>query len=82
MSRIDSVEVALMKCGIHDHDVKGAVVASDAFFPFTDSLEKLASRGVKAVVVPGGARRDDQVVEAASNLDMTLLFVEDRHFRH
>lgn len=82
MSRIDAVEVALAKAGIHNHDLNGSVVASDAFFPFTDCLEVLAAQGVTAVIAPGGARRDREVIESANELGISLLFAPTRHFRH
>jgi phosphoribosylaminoimidazolecarboxamide formyltransferase/IMP cyclohydrolase len=82
MSRIDSAEVALQKIEVHEHDCKGAVCASDAFFPFSDCIEKLAEAGVTAVVAPGGARRDDEVAAVADDKGVALLFAPDRHFRH
>lgn len=82
MSRIDSVELALAKAKRHEHDLKGAVAASDAFFPFTDSVETLAAHGITAIVAPSGAKRDADVVATANRLNVTLLFAPDRHFRH
>lgn len=82
MSRIDSVEVALMKARIHGHDLKGAVAASDAFFPFPDSVQTLAQNGIKAIVAPRGAKRDAEAIATADTEGISLLFVEDRHFRH
>lgn len=82
MSRIDSVELALSKARTHDHAVKGAVAASDAFFPFPDGLETLAQAGVAAIVAPGGAKRDTDVVAAADGAGIALIRVNDRHFRH
>ena len=82
MSRIDATEVALMKANTHQHDLHGAVAASDAFFPFPDSLEKLAEAGISAIVTPGGAKRDDDVVQRARELGVGLFFTRDRHFRH
>lgn len=82
MSRIDSTEVAIMKARTHGHDLSGAVCASDAFFPFPDSLEKLAECGVAAFVAPGGAKKDPEVIAAADKAGVALLFTEDRHFRH
>ncbi|MCB0310675.1 MAG: bifunctional phosphoribosylaminoimidazolecarboxamide formyltransferase/IMP cyclohydrolase, partial [Bdellovibrionales bacterium] len=61
---------------------KGAVCASDAFFPFTDAVEALAGEGIVAVIVPGGAKRDEEVQAAAERMEMSLLFTNDRHFRH
>lgn len=81
-SRIDSVEVALYKAKEHGHDVTGAVAASDAFFPFPDSLERLVEAGVRAVVTPNGSKKDKEVMETARQLGITLVFVPERHFRH
>ncbi|NBW40085.1 bifunctional phosphoribosylaminoimidazolecarboxamide formyltransferase/IMP cyclohydrolase PurH [bacterium] len=81
-SRIDSVEVALYKAKEHKHRIQGAVAASDAFFPFPDSLERLAAEGVTAVVTPSGSKKDPEVVEVARQLGMTLIFTPERHFRH
>ena len=58
------------------------MAASDAFFPFPDALELLAGAGVKAVIVPSGARLDDEIIARANELNVSLLFVSDRHFRH
>ena len=82
MSRIDSVELAISKAKTHGHDLNGAVVASDAFFPFPDSVETLASVGIKAIVVPSGAKRDTESIEMADKNGVSLLFVGDRHFKH
>jgi phosphoribosylaminoimidazolecarboxamide formyltransferase/IMP cyclohydrolase len=62
--------------------VKGAVAASDAFFPFPDGLETLANAGVKAIVHPGGSVRDDVVTEAAAKAGITLYLTGARHFAH
>lgn len=82
MSRVDSTELALDRARLHGHDLNGAVAASDAFFPFPDSIEKLAEAGIKAVIAPAGAKRDEEVADEASRQGMSLLFVSDRHFRH
>ncbi|MCL4121430.1 UNVERIFIED_CONTAM: hypothetical protein GTU68_051086 [Idotea baltica] len=82
MSRIDSVEIAKLKANIHDHNLNGAVAASDAFFPFEDSVESLAEAGIKAIIVTGGAKRDPEVIELANKLGISLLFTKDRHFKH
>jgi phosphoribosylaminoimidazolecarboxamide formyltransferase/IMP cyclohydrolase len=81
-SRIDSVEVALYKAREHGHALEGAVAASDAFFPFPDSVERLAECGVRAIIAPNGSKKDDEVVAVAENLGITLLFAPERHFRH
>ena len=79
MSRIDSVEIALRKAAEH---VSGAVLASDAFFPFDDSIHQAAKAGVKAVIQPGGSRRDPEVVAACNHHQMAMIFTSKRHFRH
>ena len=82
MSRVDSTELALHKAKTHGHDLDGAVAASDAFFPFSDSIEALAAAGVKAVITPGGSMNDQEVIEKTKELGISLLFTKDRHFRH
>ncbi len=82
MSRVDSAELAVSKAKSHGHSLSGAVAASDAFFPFPDSVEFLASEGITAIIAPGGAKRDPEIVEACNKLNIALLFTADRHFRH
>lgn len=82
MSRIDSIELAIRKAKLHGHLLSGAVAASDAFFPFPDSVEALAEEGITCVVSPAGARRDDDVKKTATEKNMSLFFASDRHFRH
>jgi phosphoribosylaminoimidazolecarboxamide formyltransferase/IMP cyclohydrolase len=82
MSRVDSVELAIKKATLHGHLLDGAVAASDAFFPFADSIETLSQAGVKAVVSPAGSRRDTEVQAAADSCAVSLFFTSDRHFRH
>ena len=82
MSRVDSTEIAISKANTHGHDLNGSVAASDAFFPFPDSVEALARAGVVAIIAPGGAKRDGEAIEAANRLNVSLLFASDRHFRH
>lgn len=79
MSRIDSARLAVMKSVL---PVEGSVVASDAFFPFRDGLDLLADAGVTAVVQPGGSVRDEEVVRAADERGLAMLFTRRRHFRH
>jgi phosphoribosylaminoimidazolecarboxamide formyltransferase/IMP cyclohydrolase len=79
MSRVDSVEIAVRKAGDR---AKGAVLGSDAFFPFADGLELAAQAGVTAFVEPGGSLRDDEVIAAAQKLGVWLFFTGMRHFRH
>ena len=82
MSRIDSVEVATLKANTHGHNLQGAVAASDAFFPFPDSVEKLAQAGIKAIITTGGASRDEEVISMAKEKGIKLFFTKDRHFKH
>ena len=79
MSRVDAVEIALRKAGVQ---AEGAVAASDAFFPFRDSLDKLAQNGVKSVIQPGGSLRDAEVIQACSEHKMSMVFTGFRAFRH
>jgi phosphoribosylaminoimidazolecarboxamide formyltransferase/IMP cyclohydrolase len=78
-SRVDSVRLAARKSG---ERAKGAVMASDAFFPFPDGIEVAAEAGVTAVIEPGGSIRDEQVIEAADRLGLAMVFTGYRHFRH
>jgi phosphoribosylaminoimidazolecarboxamide formyltransferase / IMP cyclohydrolase len=79
MSRVDSVDIACRKAGDR---VVGSVMASDAFFPFPDGVERAAEAGVTAVIQPGGSIRDQQVIEAANRAHMAMIFTHQRHFRH
>ncbi|MPZ53880.1 MAG: bifunctional phosphoribosylaminoimidazolecarboxamide formyltransferase/IMP cyclohydrolase [Acidimicrobiia bacterium] len=78
-SRVGASEKAVKQAGDR---AEGGVAASDAFFPFRDGLDALADAGVTAVVEPGGSRRDDEVIEAANEHDLALVFTGRRHFRH
>jgi phosphoribosylaminoimidazolecarboxamide formyltransferase / IMP cyclohydrolase len=79
MNRVQSVRLALEQAGV---GAKGAVLASDAFFPFPDSVEAAAAAGVAAIVQPGGSKKDDEVVAAADRLGIAMCFTGTRHFRH
>jgi phosphoribosylaminoimidazolecarboxamide formyltransferase/IMP cyclohydrolase len=79
MSRVDAVRLAIVKAG---EGAQGAVLASDAFFPFPDGVEEAARTGVTAVVQPGGSRGDAAVIEAADAHGLAMLFTGVRHFRH
>jgi phosphoribosylaminoimidazolecarboxamide formyltransferase/IMP cyclohydrolase len=82
MSRLDSVRVAALKARDAKLELKGAVVASDAFFPFRDGLDALADAGAAAVIQPGGSVRDAEVIAAADERGIAMLFTGMRHFRH
>ena len=81
MSRVDAVQVAVMKAGGHAR-LAGSVAASDAFFPFRDGLDALAAAGATAVVQPGGSVRDADVIAAANEHGLAMVFTGKRHFRH
>jgi phosphoribosylaminoimidazolecarboxamide formyltransferase/IMP cyclohydrolase len=84
MSRVDSVKLGAMKARElgHAEELKGSVVASDAFFPFPDGVEEAAKVGATAVIQPGGSVRDAEVIAAADRLDLAMIFTSVRHFRH
>jgi phosphoribosylaminoimidazolecarboxamide formyltransferase / IMP cyclohydrolase len=82
MSRVYSSRVAAMKAADEKLIVAGAVMASDAFFPFRDGLDVAAEFGIKAVIQPGGSKRDDEVIAAANEHGMAMVFTGMRHFRH
>jgi phosphoribosylaminoimidazolecarboxamide formyltransferase/IMP cyclohydrolase len=79
MSRVDSVEIAIHKAGERAH---GSVVASDAFFPFPDSIDKAAAAGITAVIQPGGSKKDDEVIAACDEHQLPMIFTGRRHFKH
>ncbi len=79
MNRVQSVRLAIEQAG---EGCKGAALASDAFFPFPDSIETAAKAGIKAVVQPGGSKKDASVIEAADRLGICMVFTGVRHFRH
>jgi len=79
MSRVDAVKTAVMKAGDR---LQGTVAASDAFFPFRDGLDSLAAAGATAVVQPGGSVRDAEVIAAADEHNIAMVFTGRRHFRH
>jgi phosphoribosylaminoimidazolecarboxamide formyltransferase/IMP cyclohydrolase len=80
MSRVDAVNVAVMKAG--DGALNGSVAASDAFFPFRDGLDAVAQAGATAVIQPGGSVRDAEVIDAANEHGLAMVFTGARHFRH
>ncbi|HEB26935.1 MAG TPA: bifunctional phosphoribosylaminoimidazolecarboxamide formyltransferase/IMP cyclohydrolase [Porticoccus sp.] len=82
MSRINSARIATIKAEHADLEVKGAVMSSDAFFPFRDGIDNAASVGISCVIQPGGSIRDDEVIAAADEHGMTMVFTGMRHFRH
>lgn len=82
MSRVDSARIASIKAERAGFSLKNAVAASDAFFPFRDGLDVLAEAGATAIIQPGGSIRDDEVIAAADEHDIVMLFTGIRHFRH
>jgi phosphoribosylaminoimidazolecarboxamide formyltransferase/IMP cyclohydrolase len=81
-SRVDAVKLALDKAREHGHDTHGAVLASDAFFPFPDGPQAALDAGVTAIIQPGGSKRDDEVTAAVRNAGATMVLTGRRHFRH
>jgi phosphoribosylaminoimidazolecarboxamide formyltransferase/IMP cyclohydrolase len=79
MSRVDSARIGVQKAVT---DLKGAVMASDAFFPFRDAVDSAAEAGIRAIVQPGGSIRDEEVVRAANEHGIAMVFTRTRHFRH
>ena len=82
MSRVNSARIAAIKAEHAKLEVKGAVMASDAFFPFRDGIDQAAEAGITAVIEPGGSMRDDEVIAAADEHGMAMVFTGMRHFRH
>jgi phosphoribosylaminoimidazolecarboxamide formyltransferase/IMP cyclohydrolase len=82
MSRVMSTRIAAMKAADEGLDVAGSVMASDAFFPFRDGLDVAADYGIRAVIQPGGSKRDAEVIAAANERDIAMVFTGMRHFRH
>jgi phosphoribosylaminoimidazolecarboxamide formyltransferase/IMP cyclohydrolase len=79
MSRIDSVEIGIKKAG---ERINGSVLASDAFFPFPDSIERIANLNIAAIIQPGGSRKDVEVIEACNKANIPMIFTGRRHFKH
>ena len=82
MSRIDSAQIAASKAKERGFETQGCVMASDAFFPFRDGIDVAAAMGIASIIQPGGSIRDDEVIEAANEADIAMVFTGIRHFRH
>jgi phosphoribosylaminoimidazolecarboxamide formyltransferase/IMP cyclohydrolase len=82
MSRVMSSRIAAMKAAEAKLDIEGAAMASDAFFPFRDGIDIAAQYGITAVIQPGGSLRDPEVIAAADEHGMAMVFTGVRHFRH
>ena len=79
MSRVDAVEIALSKAADR---TRGAVMASDAFFPFDDSIHRAAEAGIEAIIRPGGSKGDESVIAACNKYGLPMVFTGRRHFKH
>ena len=82
MSRVNSARIAAIKADHAGLDITGAIMASDAFFPFRDGIDRAAEAGIAAVIQPGGSRRDDDIIAAADERRIAMVFTGMRHFRH
>jgi phosphoribosylaminoimidazolecarboxamide formyltransferase/IMP cyclohydrolase len=82
MSRVYSTRIAALKAADEKLEVRGAVMASDAFFPFRDGIDVAASYGISAIIHPGGSMRDQEVIAAANEHGMAMVLTGMRHFRH
>ena len=82
MSRVISAEIANLKAKEEGLEVKNAVMASDAFFPFRDGIDKAASSGIAAIIQPGGSIKDKEVIAAADEHNIAMVYTSTRHFRH
>jgi phosphoribosylaminoimidazolecarboxamide formyltransferase/IMP cyclohydrolase len=82
MSRVYSAKIAGIKAADEGLEVKGSVMASDAFFPFRDGIDAAAAAGITAVIQPGGSMRDQEVIDAANEHGIAMVFTGMRHFRH
>ena len=82
MSRVDSTKIASLKADNANIDLAQSVVASDAFFPFRDGIDVIASHGAKCIIQPGGSIKDEEVIDAANEHGIVMLFTNIRHFKH
>jgi phosphoribosylaminoimidazolecarboxamide formyltransferase/IMP cyclohydrolase len=82
MSRVDSAKIAVLRAATHGLDLKGSAVASDAFYPFRDGIDEAAKAGAKSIIQPGGSIKDKEIVAAANEHGMAMIFTGMRHFRH
>jgi phosphoribosylaminoimidazolecarboxamide formyltransferase / IMP cyclohydrolase len=82
MSRVVSAKIAALKAEEAGLVVPGSVMASDAFFPFRDGIDAAAKAGIRAVIQPGGSMRDSEVIAAANEYDIAMVFTGRRHFKH
>ena len=82
MSRVASVNIAASKAKERGFETQGCAMASDAFFPFRDGIDVAASMGISSIIQPGGSIRDEEVIEAANDANIAMVFTGMRHFRH
>ena len=82
MSRVDSVKIGIRKVNEAGLNLDGSILASDAFFPFSDSIEIAADQGVKVIIQPGGSIKDQDVIDKANELGLVMAFTNTRHFYH
>jgi len=82
MSRVYSAKIAGIKASDENLMVKGSVMASDAFFPFRDGIDSAAQAGISAIIHPGGSMRDNEIISAANEHDIAMIFTGMRHFKH
>jgi len=82
MNRVISAEIASLKAKKEGLEVEGSCMASDAFFPFRDGIDMAAKNGIKSIIQPGGSVRDNEVIDAADEYGMVMVFTGIRHFRH
>ena len=82
MSRVISAEIANLKAKEEGLSVEDAVMASDAFFPFRDGIDKAASSGIASIIQPGGSINDQEVISAADEHNIAMVYTGTRHFRH
>ena len=82
MSRVNSAKIASLKSSAANLETTGAVMASDGFFPFSDSIEMASANGIKSIIQPGGSIRDQEVIDEANKKDIAMVLTGMRHFRH
>ena len=82
MSRIDSVKIAIQKSQDNGFDLKNAILASDAFFPFSDILELANEYGIRSFIQPGGSIKDQEIIKIANKLKVSMIFTNQRLFFH
>ncbi len=81
-SRIDAIKWAITKAADRNHDIRGAVLASDGFFPFTDCVEQAFNAGIDIIIAPSGSIRDNEIISYCQQKKITLLMPRKRHFKH